>query len=112
MIRMKSGTPSAKDSAADIFQSEWSLYRKMIDHNYLFHREAYSCLRRVLLEDAARPFRFLDLACGDASATAAGLRQPGSSAWAAAISGISGVGAKPSSAGARTAWASTGRPVD
>jgi hypothetical protein len=33
-------------------------------------------------------------------------------ACASAISGISGVGAKPSSAGARTAWASTGRPVD
>ena len=31
---------------------------------------------------------------------------------ASAISGISGVGAKPSSAGARTAWASAGRPVD
>jgi len=42
----------------------------------------------------------------------AGLRQPASSACASAISGISGVGAKPSSAGARTAWASTGRPAD
>ncbi len=42
----------------------------------------------------------------------AGLRQPASSACAAAISGISGVGEKPSSAGARTAWASGGRPVD
>jgi hypothetical protein len=31
---------------------------------------------------------------------------------ASAISGISGVGKKPSSAGARTAWASAGRPVD
>jgi hypothetical protein len=40
------------------------------------------------------------------------LRQPASSACAWAISGISGVGAKPSSAGARTAWASAGRPVD
>ena len=35
-----------------------------------------------------------------------------SSACACAISGISGVGAKPSSASPRTAWASTGRPVD
>ena len=31
---------------------------------------------------------------------------------AAAISGNSGVGEKPSRAGARTAWASAGRPVD
>jgi hypothetical protein len=35
-----------------------------------------------------------------------------SNACASAISGISGVGAKPSSAGARTAWASARRPVD
>ena len=34
------------------------------------------------------------------------------SACASAISGISGVGEKPSSAGSRTACASTGRPVD
>ena len=35
-----------------------------------------------------------------------------SSVCASPISGISGVGEKPSSAGARTAWASLGRPVD
>ena len=63
-----------ENSPAAIFQREWPLYRKMVDHNYLFHREAYSQLRRVLLEDAARPFHFLDLACGDASATAAALK--------------------------------------
>jgi hypothetical protein len=34
------------------------------------------------------------------------------SACASAISGICDVGAKPSSAGVRTAWASSGRPVD
>src|SRR5271155_5230412 len=34
------------------------------------------------------------------------------SACASAISGISGVGEKPSSAGASTAWPSAGRPVD
>jgi hypothetical protein len=41
-----------------------------------------------------------------------GLRQPASSACASAISGISGVGEKPSSAGASTVWASAARPVD
>jgi SAM-dependent methyltransferase len=72
MLGTQLGTSSAKaspDSAAAIFQTEWPLYRKIVDHNYLFHREAYGHLRRILLEDAARPFRFLDLACGDASAT-------------------------------------------
>ena len=73
MLGAQSETSSAKasrSSAAAIFQQEWRLYRKMVDHNYLFHREAYGHLRRILFEDAARPFRFLDLACGDASATA------------------------------------------
>ena len=42
----------------------------------------------------------------------AGLRQSASRACASAISGISGVDAKPSSAGARTASASAGRAVD
>lgn len=55
-------------SAAAIFQQEWRIYRKMVDHDYLFHREAYAQLRRVLLDEAVRPFRFLDLACGDATA--------------------------------------------
>ena len=76
MLGAQSGTSSARasrNSAAAIFQREWRLYRKMVDHNYLFHREAYGHLRRILLEDAARPFRFLDLACGDASATVSAL---------------------------------------
>ncbi len=76
MLGAQSATSTAKasrNSAAAIFQREWRLYRKMVDHNYLFHREAYGQLRRTLLEDAARPFRFLDLACGDASATVSAL---------------------------------------
>ena len=54
------------ESAASIFQQEWSLYRKVVDHNYIFQREAYARLRMALAEEARRPFRFLDLACGDA----------------------------------------------
>ncbi len=46
----------------------------MVDNNYLFHREAYSQLRQVLLDEAVRPFRFLDLACGDATAAADALQ--------------------------------------
>jgi SAM-dependent methyltransferase len=34
--------------------------------NYCSHREVYGRLRRVLIEEIERPFRFLDLACGDA----------------------------------------------
>jgi SAM-dependent methyltransferase len=59
----------ADNPAAALFQHEWQTYRKMVDHNYLFHREVYARLRQVLLDEAPRPFRFLDIACGDAGAT-------------------------------------------
>jgi len=62
----------AEDSAA-IFQNEWQVYRKVVDNNYLFHREAYGVLRDVLREEMPAPFRFLDVACGDASATVGAL---------------------------------------
>jgi SAM-dependent methyltransferase len=53
-----------------VFQQEWRIYRTLVDENYLFHREAYTCLRRILVEGVRRPFRFLDVACGDATASA------------------------------------------
>jgi hypothetical protein len=34
------------------------------------HREVYAAFRRILDEEAHKPFRLMDLACGDASATA------------------------------------------
>ena len=61
-------------NAAAIFQQEWRIYRKMVEGDYLFHRSAYAALRRVLLEEAPRPFRFLELACGDASVVAVALQ--------------------------------------
>ena len=42
----------------------------MVDNNFLFHREAYDRLRVFLLAEFARPFRFVDIACGDAGARA------------------------------------------
>ena len=64
-------TPDA--STVALFQSAWRTYRKMVENNYLFHREAYGALHRFLVEEVDRPFRFLDLACGDASASARAL---------------------------------------
>jgi len=65
--------PFSPNPATEIFEKEWRIYRKMVDHNYLFHREAYRLLRRLITEELPRPFRFLDIACGDAGATAAAL---------------------------------------
>jgi hypothetical protein len=55
------------ESAAALFQQQWQLYRKFVDNNYFYHREVYGQLHRILVEEAVQPFRFLDIACGDAA---------------------------------------------
>src|SRR5690348_5716176 len=62
------------DAATAIFEQQWQVYRKMVDNNYLCHHEVYGLLHDVLIRDASQPFRFLDLACGDAGATVKALR--------------------------------------
>ena len=65
--------PSSDASTLVIFQRDWNIYRKMVDNNFLFHREAYARLHDVLVQDVGRPFDFLDIACGDARASVAAL---------------------------------------
>ena len=48
------------------FRTNWAVYRKIIENNYMGHAEAYSKLRKILIGEMERPFSFLDLACGDA----------------------------------------------
>jgi hypothetical protein len=62
-----------------LFQKQWQVYRKVVDNNYLFHREAYDCLHRILVDDAVQPFRFLDLACGDGDIVKCCVSRPGAS---------------------------------
>jgi ubiquinone/menaquinone biosynthesis C-methylase UbiE len=73
---MKVGVPPAYHSepALTLFRQQWQIYRKVVDYNYLFHREAYNCLHRILVDEAIQPFRFLDVACGDASTTVEALK--------------------------------------
>jgi SAM-dependent methyltransferase len=66
---MSRDTAAADETTMRIFQRDWQIYRKMVDNNLIYHREAYSRLRRLLVEEAVQPFRFLDIACGDGSAT-------------------------------------------
>ena len=61
-------------AALALFEQQWQVYRKVVDNNYLFHREAYARLHRILIDEAFPPFRFLDIACGDARATVGALR--------------------------------------
>jgi SAM-dependent methyltransferase len=50
----------------ELFLEQWQVYRKMVDNDYLFHRGAYDCLHRYLRDEVTGPFRFLEVACGDA----------------------------------------------
>lgn len=50
------------------FFNAWTTYRKVLDHNYMHHREIYSALQALLRQRfAGRGFSVLDLGCGDAS---------------------------------------------
>jgi hypothetical protein len=55
-----------EEPAAALFQQQWQLYRKFVDSNFFYHREVYARLHRILVDEAFQPFRFLDIACGDA----------------------------------------------
>ena len=54
-------------TALEIFQNQWDVYRKFLKYDYLSNAEAAGALRAFLTKDVARPYRILDLACGDAS---------------------------------------------
>lgn len=71
----------ASSPTQQFFQRDWQIYRKVIDNNYLFHREAYSCLHHVLVHEMAKPFTFLDIACGDADASLSALQGTGIGAY-------------------------------
>jgi ubiquinone/menaquinone biosynthesis C-methylase UbiE len=75
VIISRNGTESANasDEAMRAFREEWAVYRKLVENNYLSHREVRRLVHGQLTESAQRPFRFLDLACGDASMTVAAL---------------------------------------
>jgi ubiquinone/menaquinone biosynthesis C-methylase UbiE len=60
--------------ALNLFRREWQTYRKVVESNYMFHHEVYGQLHQILVDEAPQPFRFLDIACGDASASVRALR--------------------------------------
>ena len=60
-------------TALEIFQNQWDVYRKFLKYDYLSNAEAAATLRAFLAGEVARPYRFLDLACGDASGIVAAL---------------------------------------
>ncbi|RWX62431.1 class I SAM-dependent methyltransferase [Mesorhizobium sp. M4B.F.Ca.ET.089.01.1.1] len=67
-------TGSEATGSQNMFNQELETYRRIVAANLMFHREVYRLLRDVLTELAPASFRFLDIACGDAGASAATLR--------------------------------------
>jgi hypothetical protein len=62
------------EQAMQTFRHQWQVYSKLVDNDYLAHQAVRKVLHRVLLEQVNRPFRFLDLACGDAILAVAALQ--------------------------------------
>jgi SAM-dependent methyltransferase len=61
------------EQAMQTFRHQWQVYAKAVEEDYFSHRAVREVLHCVLAE-LERPFRFLDLACGDARTTVAALR--------------------------------------
>src|ERR1051326_7667459 len=77
MVDIRHHAPAGEaldETAMALFRQAWGTYRKVVDNNYMFHREVYDLLRLILDEEAVDPFRFLDIACGDARATVGALK--------------------------------------
>ena len=75
MVDRLASTEEPPDASAQaVFHQEWRIYRTLIDHNYLYHHEVYDRLHQILVEEAPQSFRFVDVACGDASEIAGALQ--------------------------------------
>jgi len=66
------GVPTVSERDAESvreFFNGWSLYRRIVDNDYLYHqsvREALALWLDAWVNQVNRPFSFLDLGCGDA----------------------------------------------
>jgi ubiquinone/menaquinone biosynthesis C-methylase UbiE len=74
ILRHLSSSPVVDEQAVQTFRDQWQVYSKLVDNDYLSHKAVGAVLHRELLTDVSRPFRFLDLACGDARLTVAALQ--------------------------------------
>src|SRR5215471_15905293 len=74
VLRSASTAPVVDEEAMQAFRHQWQIYSKVVDNDYLSHQAVETVLHRELVTDVNRPFRFLDLACGDARLTVAALQ--------------------------------------
>ena len=66
-IHQFAGSAPVDAHAMEQFQKQWTSYQKLVDNDYLSHKEVGERLGAALIGSFARPFALLDIACGDAS---------------------------------------------
>jgi hypothetical protein len=66
-IHQFAGAAPVDAHAMEQFQKQWASYQKLVDNDYLSHKEIGERLGAALIGSFARPFALLDIACGDAS---------------------------------------------
>ncbi|MBZ9605898.1 class I SAM-dependent methyltransferase [Phyllobacterium chamaecytisi] len=71
---VESASSNSTDDAQAMFNKHLATYRKIVGENLMFHREVYGLLHDLLSQKMLKPFKFLDIACGDAVASAAVLK--------------------------------------
>lgn len=74
ILRHASASPVVDEQAMQTFRHQWEVYSKVVDNDYFSHQAVGAVLHRELVAEVNRPFRFLDLACGDARLTVAALQ--------------------------------------
>jgi ubiquinone/menaquinone biosynthesis C-methylase UbiE len=53
----------------EFFNKQWQIYQKVLKNDYMGHQEIYKILHEFLINHFQKPFKMLDLGCGDASFT-------------------------------------------
>ncbi|GCL42368.1 class I SAM-dependent methyltransferase [Dolichospermum planctonicum] len=53
----------------EFFNKQWKIYQKVLNNNYMSHNEIYVVFHKFLVSNFQKPFKMLDLGCGDASFT-------------------------------------------
>ena len=62
--------PSTSNTAPSFFLDTWSVYQKVVAHNYLSHRGIGTATDAILRKFPKGTYRLLDLGCGDAQTIA------------------------------------------
>ena len=61
-------------SDQELFAKGLATYQKVVNLNYMAHKEVYGLLRQILATEAPDQFVFLDIACGTATSSAKALK--------------------------------------